>query len=73
MVIQIILPLSIIYWLLLTGGFVHEVWSGILVAVGKQKIATIVNLCGYWLVGIPLAVIGFLSNGDDDQIKVIDS
>ena len=58
---------------MLIADYIHEVSSGILIAVGNQKIATIVNLCGYWLVGIPLSVIGYLSSEDDNEIKVIDS
>ena len=55
---------------MLIADYIHEVSSGILIAIGRQKIAIIVNLCGYWLIGIPLAVIGYISSEEDNEIKV---
>lgn len=45
--------------MMLIGDYVHEVERGVLTAVGYQKYATYINLFGYWLVGIPLALLGY--------------
>ena len=69
-IVDILGNLTIIYWIILISDYVHEVENGILIAVGNQATASIINFCGYWLVGIPLALFAFFSNEEDNEFKL---
>lgn len=58
-IVDLILPLTGIYAVMLISDYLHEVELGILLAMGYQKYATWVNLLGYWLIGIPFAIGGY--------------
>ena len=69
-IVNILGQLTTIYCVMLIADYVHEVENGILIAVGNQATASIVNFWGYWLVGIPLALFGYFSDEEDSHFKL---